>query len=48
MQRYLDVLSNYGALKFPIPGAAVVTERFIRVANSFDRAEVARIARELG
>jgi ABC-type nitrate/sulfonate/bicarbonate transport system substrate-binding protein len=47
MQRYLDVLANYGALKLPIPGAAVVTERFIRIANNFDRAGVEKIAREL-
>ena len=47
MQRYLDVLSNYGAMKLPIPAAAVVTERFIRIANDFDRGTVERHARSL-
>lgn len=47
MQRYIDVLANYGAMPVPIPGAAVVTERFIRIANDFDRAAVERLARSL-
>lgn len=48
MQRYLDVLANYGAANAAIAGAAVVTERFIAIANDFDRAAVERYARELG
>jgi ABC-type nitrate/sulfonate/bicarbonate transport system substrate-binding protein len=37
LQRYIDLLAEYGAIRAPIPAAQVVTDRFIAFANDFDR-----------
>jgi ABC-type nitrate/sulfonate/bicarbonate transport system substrate-binding protein len=47
LQRYIDILAQYGVIKQSIPATEVVSDRFITHANDIDRTAFAAYARTL-
>jgi NitT/TauT family transport system substrate-binding protein len=45
VQLYSTILAQYGIIKAPVPGSAIVTDRFIAYANDFDHKALVAFAR---